>query len=94
MRMVEIRQCYFGSLVAHFSSVMLVRNDNTLIISLRQLIAISGQPISDGTSFAAYEDIIVVTANYRTNGEGSFHLCSLVSNKLKYSAFQAHQSSR
>jgi hypothetical protein len=32
------------------------------ILSLR-----TGLAIYDGTSFAAYEDVIVVTANYRTN---------------------------
>lgn len=29
----------------------------------------AGQPTYDGSSFAAYEDVIVVTVNYRTNGE-------------------------
>ena len=28
-----------------------------------------GLPAYDGSSFAAYEDVIVVTINYRTNGE-------------------------
>lgn len=28
-----------------------------------------GQRSYDGSAFAAYEDVIVVTANYRTNGE-------------------------
>ncbi len=28
----------------------------------------AGQPIYDGASFAAYQDVIVVSANYRTNG--------------------------
>jgi hypothetical protein len=32
------------------------------------LTIVVGQAPFDGTSFAAYEDIIVVTANYRTNG--------------------------
>jgi hypothetical protein len=32
------------------------------------LIMTPGQPIYDGSSFAAYEDVIVVTTNYRTNG--------------------------
>ena len=31
----------------------------------------AGQPAYDGSSFAAYEDVIVVTVNYRTNGESS-----------------------
>jgi carboxylesterase type B len=29
----------------------------------------AGLPVYDGSSFAAYEDVIVVAANYRTNGE-------------------------
>jgi carboxylesterase type B len=29
----------------------------------------AGQRIYDGASFASYQDIVVVTANYRTNGE-------------------------
>jgi len=29
----------------------------------------AGQPTYDGSAFAAYEDVIVVTTNYRTNGE-------------------------
>jgi len=29
----------------------------------------AGQPTYDGSHFAAYEDVIVVTTNYRTNGE-------------------------
>jgi hypothetical protein len=29
----------------------------------------AGQDAYDGSSFAAYEDVVVVTANYRTNGE-------------------------
>lgn len=29
----------------------------------------AGQDVYAGNSFAAYEDVIVVTANYRTNGE-------------------------
>lgn len=29
----------------------------------------AGQPAYDGSWFAAYEDVIVVTSNYRTNGE-------------------------
>lgn len=29
----------------------------------------AGQDIYDGSNFAAYEDVIVVTANYRTNGK-------------------------
>lgn len=29
----------------------------------------AGQDTYDGSSFAAYEDVIVVTTNYRTNGE-------------------------
>ena len=28
----------------------------------------AGQPSYDGSAFAAYEDVIVVTTNYRTNG--------------------------
>jgi carboxylesterase type B len=28
----------------------------------------AGQPIYDGSSFAANQDVIVVTTNYRTNG--------------------------
>lgn len=28
----------------------------------------AGQPIYDGSFFAAYEDVVVVTTNYRTNG--------------------------
>lgn len=28
----------------------------------------AGQPIYDGSHFAAYEDVVVVTTNYRTNG--------------------------
>lgn len=28
-----------------------------------------GQPAYDGSHFAAYEDIVLVTINYRTNGE-------------------------
>jgi carboxylesterase type B len=28
----------------------------------------AGQPYYDGSSFAAFEDVIVVTSNYRTNG--------------------------
>jgi acetyl esterase/lipase len=28
----------------------------------------AGQPSYDGSSFAAFEDVIVVTTNYRTNG--------------------------
>jgi carboxylesterase type B len=30
----------------------------------------AGQHTYDGSAFAAYEDVIVVTVNYRTNGEG------------------------
>ena len=26
-------------------------------------------PLYDGSAFAAYQDVIVVTANYRTNGK-------------------------
>ena len=29
----------------------------------------AGQAQYDGSAFAAYEDVIVVSANYRTNGE-------------------------
>jgi acetylcholinesterase len=29
----------------------------------------AGQDGYDGSSFAAYEDVVVVTANYRTNGK-------------------------
>lgn len=32
------------------------------------LIVFLGQPTFDGSAFASYEDVIVVTANYRTNG--------------------------
>lgn len=28
----------------------------------------AGQPTYDGSAFASYEDVIVVTTNYRTNG--------------------------
>ena len=33
----------------------------------------AGLPAYDGSSFAAYEDVIVVTTNYRTNGKHSHH---------------------
>lgn len=29
----------------------------------------AGQPEYDGSAFAAYEDVIVVSTNYRTNGK-------------------------
>lgn len=32
----------------------------------------AGQQAYDGSWFAAYEDVIVVTVNYRTNGKGHF----------------------
>lgn len=28
----------------------------------------AGQPTYDGSAFASYEDVIVVSVNYRTNG--------------------------
>jgi acetylcholinesterase len=28
----------------------------------------AGQPLYDGSHFAAFEEVIIVTANYRTNG--------------------------
>lgn len=41
----------------------------------------AGQPWYDGSHFAALEDVIVVTVNYRTNGTPPlfpyFHLCRL-----------------
>lgn len=36
----------------------------------------AGQPGYDGSSFASYEDVIVVSANYRTNGESLEDGCS------------------
>jgi acetylcholinesterase len=39
----------------------------------------AGQQAYDGSWFAAYEDVIVVTVNYRTNGMGYFiKHCNLV----------------
>jgi carboxylesterase type B len=32
----------------------------------------AGQPAYDGSGFAAFEEVIVVTTNYRTNGEFNY----------------------
>jgi carboxylesterase type B len=31
----------------------------------------AGQQVYNGSAFAAYEDVIIVTSNYRTNGKTS-----------------------
>jgi len=36
---------------------------------LMSLTMLLGQETYDGSSFAAYEDVIIVTTNYRTNGK-------------------------
>lgn len=36
----------------------------------------AGQPAYDGSAFASYEDVIIVTANYRTNGRSTAHRLS------------------
>lgn len=52
----------------------------------------SGQQAYDGSAFAAYEDVIVVTTNYRTNGT----LCNVISqntsNSPQYLDFLALQN--
>jgi len=57
----------------------------------------AGQPAYDGSWFASYEDVIVVTTNYRTNGKSVSHAESsaMFAEKLRQSlAFPAAQNYR
>ena len=54
-----------SSLATQVSLYADVRSGNSIVLTRY----ISGQPYYDGSSFASYEDVIVVSANYRTNGQ-------------------------
>jgi hypothetical protein len=61
---------YSGSLVVHYNSGMRVYSP-TSCVSESEILTGLGQVPYDGSSFAAYEDVVVVTANYRTNGKST-----------------------
>jgi carboxylesterase type B len=55
----------------------------------------AGQAGYNGSAFAAYEDVIIVTVNYRTNGKPNpFSYLSPVLRSKQYSGFQTPPNSR
>lgn len=42
------------------------------------------QPLYDGSAFAAYQDVIVVTANYRTNGKSFTDVNSTLNPSIEF----------
>jgi hypothetical protein len=66
--LVLVNLSYSGSLVVHYNSGMRVYSP-TSCVSEGEVLTGLGQATYDGSSFAAHEDVVVVTANYRTNGK-------------------------